>query len=49
MLDEAMTPESFKEGQNFENYVRDYLFPETDYDLVERTNTRLQCKQSRLC
>lgn len=38
MLNEAMTPESFKEGQNFENYVREYIFPEHYYDLVERTH-----------
>ena len=38
MLDEASTPESFKEGQNFENYVRDYLFIDKYYDLLERTH-----------
>lgn len=38
MLDEAKTPESFKTGQHFENYVRDYLFVDKYYDLVERTH-----------
>ncbi|MCX6351730.1 MAG: hypothetical protein NTX03_07700 [Bacteroidetes bacterium] len=38
MVDEATTPESHKIGQNFENYVREYLFTEEFYDLVERTH-----------
>jgi hypothetical protein len=38
MIDEATTPESFKMGEKFENYVRDYLFIERYYDLLERTH-----------
>lgn len=38
MIDEALTPESFKMGQNFENYVRDQLFVPKFYDLMERTH-----------
>ena len=38
MVDEAMTPESFKIGQKFENYVREYLFTDKYYDLVEKTH-----------
>lgn len=38
MVDEALTPESFKAGQKFEDYVREDLFPEKYYDLLERTH-----------
>ena len=39
MIDEATTPVSFKYGEKFENYVRDYLFIDRYYDLVERTHS----------
>lgn len=48
MLNEALTPESFKVGQNFEEYVREYIFTDDKYDLLEK-NTRLQYKLKRLC
>lgn len=38
MIDEATTPESFKLGQKFEDYVRKYLFVSDYYDLLERTH-----------
>lgn len=38
MVDEAMTPESFKVGQKFEDYVRDFIFIDRYYDLLERTH-----------
>jgi hypothetical protein len=38
MIDEAMTPESFKIGEQFEEYVREAIFTNTNYDLVERTH-----------
>jgi hypothetical protein len=38
MLDEALTPESFKVGAQFENYVRQYIFTEKEYQLIERTH-----------
>ncbi len=38
MIDEATTPESFKMGQKFEDYVREFLFPGNYYDLLERTH-----------
>lgn len=38
MFDEATTPESFKAGQHFEDYVREYLFIDRYYDLIERTH-----------
>jgi hypothetical protein len=38
MIDEANTPESFKIGQKFENYVREYLFVDKYYKLLERTH-----------
>jgi hypothetical protein len=38
MIDEATTPESFKMGEKFENYVRDHLFIDDYYALVERTH-----------
>jgi hypothetical protein len=38
MIDEATTPESFKMGEEFENYVRKYLFVDNYYDIIERTH-----------
>lgn len=38
MIDEATTPESFKIGEKFEQYVRDYLFVNNYYDVLERTH-----------
>jgi len=38
MIDEANTPESFKIGQKFEEYVREFLFIDKYYDLLERTH-----------
>jgi hypothetical protein len=38
MIDDANTPESFKIGEKFEKYVREVLFPESQYTLVERTH-----------
>jgi len=38
MIDEATTPESFKIGQKFEDYVREHLFVSNYYDLLERTH-----------
>jgi hypothetical protein len=38
MIDDANTPESFKLGERFENYVRNVLFIESNYVLVERTH-----------
>jgi hypothetical protein len=38
MMEEATTPESFKAGEKFENFVRQSLFTNKDYDLVERTH-----------
>jgi hypothetical protein len=38
MIEEANTPESFKTGEKFENYVRQLLFIDKHYDLVERTH-----------
>lgn len=38
MIDEATTPQSFKMGEQFENYVRETLFVDNYYDLLERTH-----------
>lgn len=38
MINEATTPESFKIGEKFENYVRENLFVDSHYDLLERTH-----------
>ncbi len=38
MIDEATTPESFKMGQKFEDYVREHLFIDKYYDLLEKTH-----------
>ncbi len=38
MIDEALTPESFKAGQKFEDYVREFLFIDKYYDLIEKTH-----------
>jgi hypothetical protein len=39
MIDDANTPERFKTGQAFENYVREFIFPDSHYILVERTHS----------
>ena len=39
MIDEATTPESFKMGEKFEDYVREFLFIDTYYDILERTHS----------
>lgn len=44
MIDEATTPESFKMGEKFENYVRNSLFIDSYYDLLERHMTIKQTK-----
>ncbi len=36
MIDEAVTPGSFRTGRESENYVRRNLFPEKKYTCVER-------------
>jgi hypothetical protein len=38
MIDEATTPASFKMGQKFEDYVREFLFVSNYYDILERTH-----------
>jgi hypothetical protein len=38
MINEATTPESFKTGQKFEDYVRKYLFIERYYSILEKTH-----------
>lgn len=38
MIDEANTPESFKVGQKFEDYVREFLFIDRYYDFLEKTH-----------
>ena len=38
MVDEATTPESFKIGEKYEDYIRRNLFVENYYDLLERTH-----------
>jgi hypothetical protein len=38
MVEEAIKPKSFKVGESFENYAREYLFIESYYDLLERTH-----------
>lgn len=38
MIDEMQTPESFRIGEKFENYVRESLFVKSYYDLLERSH-----------
>ena len=38
MIDDATTPQSFKMGEQFENYVRECLFIDKYYDILERTH-----------
>lgn len=38
MIDEVTTPESFKIGEKFEEYVREFIFIDSYFDLVERTH-----------
>ena len=35
---ELIKPDSFAKGEEFEEYVRKYIFPMSDYDLVQRTH-----------
>ena len=35
---EITTPESFIKGEDFEKYVRDFLFPINDYTLIHKTH-----------
>lgn len=44
MIDEANTPESFKMGEAFENYVRKHLFVEHYYEILERTHSYIENK-----
>lgn len=37
IVDEVTKPQSFQQGEDFENYVRKYMFPQRDYDLIHRT------------
>lgn len=37
--DEFVKPDSFYKGENFENYVEEFLFPEDKYTLIRRTDT----------
>ena len=39
MIDEANTPESFKTGEKFEEYVRKFLFTDKHYNILERTHS----------
>jgi hypothetical protein len=36
--DEINTPESFKKGQKFEDYVEKYLFPHSHFEVIEKTH-----------
>jgi hypothetical protein len=45
MIEEASIPESFKVGQKFENYVRETIFIDRYYDLMERTHQYLTNKK----
>ncbi len=38
-LNEALKPESFYKGEEFENYVRKYIFPRDRYELLHRTHS----------
>lgn len=38
MIEEAITPQSFKMGERFEEYVREFLFVASYYDILERTH-----------
>ena len=38
MIEEATTPESFKVGQKFEDYTREFIFISDYYDLLEKTH-----------
>ncbi len=38
-LNEGIKPESFAKGEEFEDYVRQYVFPSERYELIHRTNS----------
>ena len=35
--DDIATPESFKKGEKFENYIRNYLFTKDKFDMLHKT------------
>ena len=37
-------PGSFVKGEDFENYVSKYMFPDSDYELIYRTSSYSQNK-----
>jgi len=39
IYEDIHTPESFKMGQKFEDYVQQYLFPNNYYDILEKTHS----------
>ena len=43
-LDELKKPESFVKGEDFEKYVREYMFPDSDYELIYQTSSYSQNK-----
>ena len=38
LANELKKPDSFIKGEEFEDYVRSYLFPKSSYDLINRTH-----------
>lgn len=38
VIDEITKPETFVKGDEFESYVRNYLFPKNKYDLLQKTH-----------
>ena len=43
-MDEALKPESFSKGKDFENYVRKYIFPADRYELIHKTHSYTENK-----
>lgn len=35
---ELVKPESFRKGDDFEDYVREWIFPQEDYDIIHKTH-----------
>ncbi len=43
-INEASIPESFAKGDEFENYVREFIFPKNKYELIHKTHSYTENK-----
>ncbi len=44
-INEALKPESFDKGDEFENYIRQVIFPSDRYELIHKTHSYIENKK----